>query len=319
MLATRWSFDSVIEYLPFKTPNIVTDRKFFRALSCDYDGHVMLTCDPDKPNLTDSGICYNLLKKFQPQAQLVWCLENYSENPRILTVLRSKIGRINFATSMEMLVRKYRIEAVEIDWQVLEILGYSPAPMCYINTGNLELSERMKDFFLQFNSKYDTAYICPSFGHVRRKYLYTSHGTFATTLCHPESALTHLRGTVEFLEKCPAAHPVVMELDTCGVEYLCNKYDDTLADQVQILSRQCILRRQTMYPRKDEVDHVNGCCLSRYGATSVISWDNDAVLRLKIDYARRKNLDILLGELHHDIYYVSKRSLYSEVCRLLIN
>lgn len=318
MVNVRWSYESIREVLHDENKEQFSqlnkslskmNRKFYHALAICYDGRVIVHNDNDRV-LENAATYLPIIKKFQRTKELVWCFTNYSDNPRLLEVLRTKIGAMTFKESLNELADKYKIKSVEIDYAVLLALLSVDEDILYLKYYiNLKGIRDDMENILQYtdtHSDYDITFICPAYGFNKYVEKKTSHGIYKTLQCHPECSFDDW-----FNLYLPLIHDqkVIMEIDTCAVEYTYDKKDKSQATYVRLVNREYLLRQLKLkIPHTEETDHM-GCSMLWFPETAV-SYDNDLNIRNKRDWAAKRGVEILLGELHNDIYHKSEQSLF---------
>lgn len=149
--------------------------------------------------------------------------------------------------------------------------------------------------------------IClPSFGYLEYHRLPTSHGTYQWLNVADESAMQNFLGMLMHLPAGISRSVVLMEMDTCAVEYQRNRQsfgDQAMALRILPIS---VVRHRRMHSDLsfDEVYSVERCSslLKFWDQQTVISYDSDIVVRRKLHTCRTHHLGgAMLGLLQHDL------------------
>lgn len=165
--------------------------------------------------------------------------------------------------------------------------------------------------------------IIKSFGFLRVARCPTSHGTYQSMMLHPESSLEDFK--LVFKDVCKWLNPIfiIMDIDTCGVEYLRSKTHGAYVDKFRLLTLKEIkhLRDFGMKTYYENYDADNGCSMLEFLHDGcAISYDNNQVRSQKIDFILDNKLKgIVIGELQNDLPPNHPQSLFATYMSKIIN
>jgi hypothetical protein len=333
MMACRLSLDSVDEMLC--SSRDVTDSKYWQGVT-----HLVYQClyvdangcvEMGQPNHALSEILSNpttylpVVRKIG--LPVVFSMPDYGD-PESLMQVFGKQGCNVFLESLSELVNKHSMQYVELDAHLLRVLYEAHVLSGQTDVFHSTIRGLKAKLWLSFNNYHpiwhglklvlgDTldmivdAVVLRSYGFVKFNRLQTSHGVYQTMNVHPESALRHFESRFDILKDYFPPHKILMDMDTCGVEYLLNERSAVCGFRLIPLHE---IRRQKMFSMMDyeeSFDAANGCCLLKWPSERrVVSYDNDEVRRKKVDFVRSNELKgFVVGEPRHDLPVSHKDTL----------
>ena len=335
VLAVRWTYESVVELLMEKQPNALSylDRvthMVYDALFIDGVGRVQdhIGCTLSDP-LLYAPILRQLVQRLKPHLKLVWSMPMYTDDGYVLKAIGEDV--ISFWMSLSRVVTKHEIDVLEMDLHVL-MRAFDPAVhpenfhrMCHMPCKFWAvLSNEVPPLpgYEEFLRLMDEAgkldrLVVKSYGFQRYKHLKTSHGTFRTMMVHPDSALKHFDARVQCVDGSVPRQRILMDIDTCGVEFMRKSYDRESVEKFRLIPLTDIRYRKRFGCEgyEEMYDHVNGCSLLEFHENRVvISYDNAEARRKKLNYVTQENLGgVVLGELTNDASPMHSESLLQEI------
>ena len=299
----------------------------YRCLYIDANGAVEI----GQPSHTKSEILSNpttylpVVRKIG--LPVVFSMPDYGD-PEVLTRILNKMGCTRFFESLKQLVNKYHMQFVELDAHVVRAVYESYVLQGCTDQFHTDMKALNAKLWLSFNNYYpiwpglkhllgstlaevvDTV-VLRSYGFVKFNRLQTSHGVYQTMNVHPESALRHFESRFTLLKEYFEPQKIIMDMDTCGVEYLLNERSAVCGFRLIPLHE---IRRQKMFTMLDydeSFDSANGCCMLKWPADRrVISYDNDDVRNKKVEFVRANQLKgVMVGEPHNDLPFSHRGTL----------
>lgn len=165
--------------------------------------------------------------------------------------------------------------------------------------------------------------IClPSFGYLEYHRLPTSHGTYQWLNVGDESAIQNFLSALMHMPACISRSVILMELDTCAVEYQRNRQsfgEQAIALRILPIS---VVRHRRMHScfSFDEVYSVDrgSSMLKFWDQQTVISYDSEIVTQRKLNMVYTHHLSgVMLGLLQHDLPPHNAESLLMKSVSLL--
>lgn len=323
MMCSSLKFDDEVHWL-------WVTHLFWDGLRVLGDGTVVDT----EPEVTQSPATYvpvikDLARKWN--IKTVWSMPMFADDSTMMNVVRAN-GQL-FLESLRDQVESNGIQALEIDihtlyvavnaqmerWQLLESIDVAWV-LALSNT--VRLPDDIAAFlnaFLQAMYKPVTIVI-KSFGFLRINDLRTSHGTYRTMHIQAEASITHFdvryREIMGYVKSIQPQPRILMEIDTCGVEYARSRHHRATAERFRLCPLRSIRHRKMFGSESfsDRYCSASGSCMLEFGGeNTVISYDNEQVRKMKFDFILENDLDgVLLGELHNDLAPLHPLSLMNE-------
>jgi hypothetical protein len=344
-LAVRWTPSSLNEMLA-ESINFTNECYWssmthfvFQGLTFRYDGSVGIpetekhTPDSEYPSMIPTT-CIPLMDEIASNwkhISFVWSLPMLIDNMYVNTSIKNNPAIL--INSLTTLVAKYNIDILEMDIVLLK----------YIKDINLLKNIGCKFWFTyvpssnqipNLNLIYDSlqellhadlldAAVVKSYGNVRVCRTPTSHGTYQSMFVYPESSLTDFKIIFNWLRIALPANKIIMDLDTCGVEYVVSKIKPGFVDRFRIIPNKSIRHRKLFGNSnfQDRYDVENGCSIVEFPDDNVvISYDNQQVQKQKTHFVLENDLrGVIVGELSHDLHPLHPESLLSKTRNNFIN
>lgn len=290
----------------------------FRALTINSEGKLDMMC----PTMYFPKLCLESVKAIESRwdhLKLVWGMFDYHEDYKVFKLVRSQ-PQI-FLDSLRAIVKNFEIKVMEIDVMVLAAVFHLPNAQeelancgCkfWLTIGNNGQPQEIQDLYVKCFDFIEVVVI-KSFGFQRYNDHQSTHGTFYSMQPSPESAHKYFVDRVESME-FPGAK-ILMEIDTCGVEYRVSENDNDVARSMRIINRReihklLLLGEVNVVCRYNA--HDGASMISVPGKKLAISHDNEQVIRKKFNYVRENHLGgVLLGEMQDDLFPNHRDSLFN--------
>jgi hypothetical protein len=303
---------------------------FFQGLLVTYEGEVT---DQDLKVLASPRTYVKYINDLvkSNDVQLVWSLP--SNDPYMFNAVAS--NRSLFYSSLKTMCAKYNITSLEVDYRffsgmLLEENDWLMFPFdilekVYVtvdshnmqNNADMDLLKAVKE---HLGGKF--AVVMKSFGFMAVSDLQTSHGTFRTTHVYPDSSLTIFNEGITILKSIGVeVSNVIMEIDTCGVEFITQSSNVHAVKEYRIITLRAI-RHMKMFGKNIYNERFDSrwqyCMLEFPNMKTVISYDNDEVRTLKLQYVVSEGLQgVLMGPLQHDLAPQHPSSLFNWTAAIL--
>ncbi len=247
------------------------------------------------------------------------------QEPKELLTIESAF---KFVRRLCKIIDQYKPDYFELDLDILRKLWRYPAVwhqlmMCckFLVTNDLGSLDRETSSLLKHMVSNDYLFrlILKSYGFLNVKYVKTTHGTYQHMHVNSDSAVKYFTDQLDEYVFIPT-NLMLMEIDTCGVEYLTAQYETNRVQKFKVCPLRIIHERLRLDKNnRENCDITQGACIVEFPKDRVyISYDNPAVRQLKFETIIKYGIGgVVLGELTNDIYPISTRSLFRQTVTAL--
>lgn len=273
------------------------------------------------------------LVELNPQMNVAFSLPSCEDNSFLKSTLENY--SLQVLRNLKMLVIKSKcVNLIEIDSSAFDILLSNetqwallteiPVKWLVTLSNNESVGKNFTSKILKLKAfKLLEGFIIKSYGHLRVARCPTSHGTYQTMILHPESSLSDFRRLYDMHAPDIGSNFVIMDIDTCGVEFMRSKNHGAYVGKFRLSSLKEIRKlrnfgKKTYY---ENYDADNGCSMLEFHQERrAISYDNDQVRSQKIDFIHTHNLKgVVIGELHNDLPPNHQQSLFATYLNRLMS
>lgn len=268
-----------------------------------------------------------------PHIKLVYSCPSYGDMPHKLAHIRLN-GQVFWQSLLE-LCDSHRIEAIELDFHILEAATSAPTDWQFFAE---QVCHRIDSWFISFSNtrmlghplsfehlkRLDAAlnaqYILRSQGFIGVENITTGPHVYRQTRICPDSVLGMFTYLFRILRGLNIhSDRIIMDIDTRGLEFMRCQEDPNMAAKIRLVPLRDIRHRKLMghqsFVEIYESIHVSSMLDFPLDHTC-ISFDNNEVRTRKLDFIITNNMSgVLIGPMQDDVFPTHHESLLSWVSR----